>query len=265
MSITVLQAVILGILAGLIGTELFPIGYVGMTILGKPLIIATIAGFVVGDVQTGIIIGCTLQALYLGAVVIGGVSSLPSIGLTAWFAVPLCIVSGLDAEEAAALCVTICLAGSAVETLLRSVNNVLKQFILHAGDTAINNGNLKAGYWIPWTSNILTFVENFVIVVLFAMLGQDVVVALVSALPAWVTGCMSVFTHMLPLLGFMMLLSVMLKNNLQWILFVFGFALIKVAGLDIITVTIISLAIAYLMYIITSANKSSEIAEEEEF
>lgn len=264
MSITVLQAVILGLFAGLIGTELFPIGYVGMTILGKPLIIATIAGFVVGDVQTGIIIGTTLQALYLGAVVIGGVSSLPSIGLTAWFAVPLCIVSGLDTEEAAALCLTICLAGSTVETLLRSVNNVLKQFILHAGDTAVNNGNLKAGYWIPWTSNILVFVENFVIVMLFALLGQDVVVALVSVLPAWVTGCMGVFTKMLPLLGFMMLLSVMLKNNLQWILFVFGFALVKAAGLDIITVTIISLAIAYLMYRMSS-HKSEEIAEEEEF
>lgn len=264
MSITVLQAVILGVLAGLIGSELFPIGYVGMTILGKPLIIATIAGFIVGDVQTGIIIGCTLQAQYLGAVTIGGVSSLPPIGLTAWFAVPLCVVSGLDAEEAAALCVAICMAGSAVETLLRSVNNVLKQFILHAGDTAVNNGNLKAGYWIPWTSNILTFVENFVIVMLFALLGQDVVVALVSALPVWVTGCMSVFTNLLPLLGFMMLLSVMLKNNLQWILFVFGFALVKVAGLDIITVTIISLAIAYLMYLMSS-HKSEEIAEEEEF
>ncbi len=252
MSISVFQAIILGVLSGLTGTELFPLGYVSMNMFGRPLIIATIAGLVVGDVRTGIIIGITLQSLYLGAVVIGGVSSLPSIGLTSWFAVPLCIISGEDAEVAAALCVTICMAGSAVETILRSVNNVVKQFFLHWSDSALRQGNLRAAYWIPWITNAITFLENFVIVVAFALVGQEVVVAVVSALPAWVSGVMGTFTNLLPLLGFMMLLSVMLKNNLQWILFLMGFALAKVAGLDIITVTIIALAIAYCMYVVTA-------------
>ncbi len=259
MEISVFQAIVLGLVAGLTGTELFPIGYVGMTILGKPLIIAALAGLIVGDVQTGIIIGITLQSLYLGAVVIGGVSSLPSIGLTAWFAVPLCIISGEDVETATALCVTICMAGSVVETLLRTVNNVIKQFFLHASDAAIRNGNLTAGYWIPWITNLISFLENFVIVVVFALVGQDVVVDLVSALPAWVSGCMGTFTNLLPLLGFMMLLSVMLKNNLQWILFFFGFALYKVGGLDIITVTIIALTIAYAMYVVTAPKEVEEV------
>ncbi len=259
MSISVLQAIILGLFAGLINAELFPFGYATSVMMGKPLIIACLAGLIVGDVKTGIIIGVTLQSLYLGAVVIGGVSSLPRIGMTCWYAVPLCIAAvnggSMGIEDATALCVTICLAGSVIETVLGTVNNVIKQIFLHWSDAAINRGDLKGGYWINWITCIIIFVEAFIIVVLFVVLGQDVVIAVVDALPAWVTGVMSTFTSLLPLLGFMMLMNVMMKNSLQWILFIFGFALIKVAGLDIITVTIIAVTVAYIMFLLQSPKK----------
>ena len=79
--ISVIQAILLGIgsfafNAGILG------GWVFLNIMARPLIIAFYIGLVMGDMTTAMIIGCTIQALYLGATSIGGVQSMPSIGMS---------------------------------------------------------------------------------------------------------------------------------------------------------------------------------------
>jgi mannose/fructose/N-acetylgalactosamine-specific phosphotransferase system component IIC len=49
----------------------------------------------------------------------------------------------------------------------------------------------------------------------------------------------------------------MLKNKAQWILFLLGFALVKSAGLNIITVTVIAVAVAYVIFLCTPETKEA--------
>lgn len=256
--ITIFQAILLGLFAYFSTSELVYGGWIGNTIMGKPLIIAAICGIIMGNVQTAIVIGVTIQALYIGATVVGGVSSLPSINLSAWFAIPIAIVSGGTPEVAAQTALTICLACSPIETVVMQLGNVYNQAILHMSDAAIAKGELKKATLIAYIGcQGYRFLECMIIIPVMCMLGQDVVIAVVNNLPAFVMGCMNSFVSLLPLLGFMLLLSGMLKHKAQWILFVLGFALVKSAGLNIITVTIIAIAVAYVIFICSGSEENA--------
>ena len=45
--------------------------YMGSTMHNRPIIVATLVGLVLGDLQTGIIVGATLELVFMGAFPIG--------------------------------------------------------------------------------------------------------------------------------------------------------------------------------------------------
>jgi mannose/fructose/N-acetylgalactosamine-specific phosphotransferase system component IIC len=252
-----MQAILLGLGAFIFSSGTLPLGWMSLNIMSKPLLIAGMIGIIMGDTTTAMIIGCTIQTLYLGATTIGGVSSMPSIGTTMWFALPIAMSSANTAttegvETAVATALAICMACSGVETALRSLVNGVKVAALHHVDSLIDKGKLKQGLvWSYIWQNGICFVQTFPLVVLLAMLGQEPVLALVSAMPAWVTGIITVWTTLLRLLGFGLLLATLLKVPSQWLLFLFGFALVKGAGWSTMTLTLVAIGIAYIVFVVT--------------
>ena len=76
MSITVLQALLITLFC-IISNLMFPLlgdigGYFG---LGRPLIAGTITGLILGDVKTGMMIGASLNAVYMSSQAVGNVMS----------------------------------------------------------------------------------------------------------------------------------------------------------------------------------------------
>lgn len=257
MHITMLQAVLLGIGSFIFSSGTLPLGWMSLNIMSKPLLIAGVIGIIMGDTSTAMIIGCTIQTLYLGATTIGGVSSMPSIGTSMWFALPIAMVaadtsSTAGVETAVATALAICMACAPIETALRTLANGVKVAALHNVDAMIDKGNLKQGLvWSYIWQNGLTFVQAGLPVIFLARVGQEPILALVSALPAWVTGIITVWTTLLRLLGFSLLLATLLKNKAQWLLFLFGFALIKGAGWSTMTLTLVAIGIAYVVFLVT--------------
>ena len=96
----------------------------------------------------------------------------------------------------------------------------------------------------------LNLVINMSIITILCLIGSAAIDVIVSAVPASIMGILGVFTKIIPLLGFAILLNSLLKNNSQLIFFVLGFALLKVVGLNVITITIIGGAIAYVIFMI---------------
>lgn len=249
------QALLLGLFCWMSNGGLAYFGFVGATIMQKPIVASMICGLIMGDPTTAIIIGCTIQAVYIGAANVAGVASLPAINMSVWFSIPVAMTIGGDVELAAQTALAICLACGPVETALAQMMNVVRQGILHVTDGIFRSGNLKKGVFTVFAGQqSVAFLQFALPVPILCMLGQGAVVTAVSNLPAWLLGCLACFTRLLPLLGFMILLSGLLKNNAQWIMFVLGFALVKAAGFSILTVTIIALACAYIIFLCTSAN-----------
>lgn len=263
MHITVLQAFLLGLGAYLSNSGIL-FGWMFLNILTKPLVLCFFIGLIMGDMPSAIAAGVLIQGMYLGATSIGGVQSMPSINMSLWFGVPFAMIAGGSTEEVAALALTICLACSAVETPLRQLANVIKIIGLHRMDAVIHQGKLKKGMWTAyiWQQG-LTFLQVGVPVVLLCLVGQELVIAVATQMPAWVTGCIGVFTGLLKTLGFALLMLCLLKNNAQWLLFLFGFALVKGMGISVLSLTFIALGIAYIVFI-CSSDKKEEPAELEE-
>lgn len=66
---------------------------------------------------------------------------------------------------------------------------------------------------------------------------------------------------MLPLVGFMLLMRMICKRDVDLILFCVGFALMSVLKLGMVTIVIIALGIAYLDYRDTNAAAAPERSE----
>lgn len=265
LTISVWQALLLGLFSYFANSGLAYFGYVGALIMQKPIVAALICGIIMGDPATAILIGCTIQAVYIGAANVAGVASLPAINMSVWFAIPVAMTIGGDVSLAAQAALTICLACGPVETALRQLMNVVRAAILHVMDAAVHRGDLKKAWFIAYGgSQGLAFLQFALPVPILCLLGQEAVVSVVNMLPDWLLGCLGSFTKLLPLLGFMILLAGLLKNNAQWILFVFGFALVKAAGLSVLTVTIIALAVAYVIFLCSGKEEESNAGESPE-
>ena len=48
---------------------------IGQCMIERPLVVGLVAGMLMGDVKTGVIIGASLEAIFMGAVNIGGAIS----------------------------------------------------------------------------------------------------------------------------------------------------------------------------------------------
>ena len=65
----------------------------GWYTLGRPLVSGMVIGIILGDVQTGIIMGAAIQMLYIGLVTPGG--AMPAdVNFASWIGIPLAMVGG---------------------------------------------------------------------------------------------------------------------------------------------------------------------------
>ena len=94
MSITVLQALLITLFC-IISNLMFPLlgdigGYFG---LGRPLIAGTITGLILGDVKTGMMIGASLNAVYMSSQAVGNVMS-TDVTMAGYIATALSMAGG---------------------------------------------------------------------------------------------------------------------------------------------------------------------------
>ena len=250
---TVFQALLLAVASSIYGLPFWRGGFIDQ-FTGKPLIVALIIGIVMGNIKQAMIIGSVLQAMYIGVIAVGGIQSMPSITRCIWFALPLAIISGADAEFA----VTLCVPFSMLETFITQFLRTLNTYFLHSADRKIDEGKFDKAYITYYYGLILSTAVNFIIIFGMNVLGSTVILQYAELIPAWLLGSMKIFTKMGAVLGFGMLLTGLIKKNIQFLYFVFGFVLFKVMGLDTITVPIIAGVLAYLLFICTGTKKEAE-------
>lgn len=67
-----LEALLIAIWAGLAGIDLFN----GLTHIHRPVVTGLVVGLILGDVQTGLMAGATLELVWMGMVPLAGPSHL---------------------------------------------------------------------------------------------------------------------------------------------------------------------------------------------
>ena len=105
---TLIQAVLIALFTylGWIATPWLGGQGISYHVFGKPLVAGLIVGLIMGDVRNGIIIGATINALYIGAVTPGGAMA-SDINIAGYVGTALALSTGVSAEMAVSIAVSL--------------------------------------------------------------------------------------------------------------------------------------------------------------
>ena len=219
MTISWLQAALLGLFAclssmpGLGGTSF------GNYTLGRPLIGGLVCGIILGDIKTGILVGAAMQVVYIALVTPGGTSFGTMVGTLG----------------------TVLFYGTATINLAWQ----------HVGWKAVEKGDYHKLYLVdmvlPWISHILC---SFIPALIMCKLGADVVELIKTTLPMDGLAMKTLFTvgSLLPCVGIAILLKQIVTKAVDFIPFFFGFTLAASMGINLVAATVIAGMFALINY-----------------
>jgi PTS system mannose-specific IID component len=232
-------ALLLGLWAGI--CEIDAMGPQFM--LWRPLISGAGAGLLLGDLQTGLIIGGGVELTWLVLVNIGGAAP-PDVTMGGIIAVAVAVFTGTRD-------VGVALAAALPSALLAqqgwSLGFMINTFWIHREDAAAERGDIKAAERIHLVGFSTWFIIYFLISFASVYWGIPALQSFIGSLPAWLMGGLATAGGLLPALGITLLLSQFL-TNVNWPYFLIGFILAAYLHLPVIATALIGAAIAFVLY-----------------
>lgn len=222
----------------------------------RPLIVSTLVGLVLGDLEKGLMVGAALELMSLGLVNIGAAAP-PDMNMASIIATAFAILSNANAETALTIAIPISVLGQMIGMLLRTV---LSNFG-HRADTLIKEGNYRQARQIHiLLGPILYSCMYFIPIFLAIYFGTDLVKQIVNAIPEWLTNGLTLASKILPAYGFALLLTTMLTNKLLPFLFL-GFLITAYSNLSIIGIAAFACILAVLLAEVKFSKNQQAIAD----
>lgn len=256
MSISLMQAVILGLLCGIAKTCI-PYTW-GAFNFNTVIFNAVLVGAVMGDMKTAMIIGASVQLIYLGVISAGG--NQPSDPcLAAYIAIPFAMASNLNTTAAVALAVPIGLLGTQISNLLY----LAAGFFAQKGDKFVEKGDARGmTRWAVLYVGILRCLVFAVPVAVALYFGSGALQGVLDNIPQFVTNGLSAVGACLPAVGFAIIASLISKPKFMPFFFA-GFFLIQYTKIGTIPLLLAGAFITFL-YITFTANDYAAVADNDE-
>ena len=217
------------------------------------VIVGLITGLIMGDVNTGLVIGGTFTLMNLGVAALGGASA-PNYGLATIIGTFIAVRTGTGTDAAIAVGLPVGLLAIQLEVLVRIVNN----FVAHKMQDLNNAGEWDKMCRVAWLGPIICSLQTIVPTLIVILFGSDVVNFVLEFIPEWVTNGLSIAAGMLPVVGVGMLMRYMpVKKFLPVILI--GFVLSAYLSVPVLGIAIIGFAAAF-WYFTTEINKTDSAA-----
>ena len=256
MTISWLQAIILGIFACLSSMPGMGGTTIGNYTLGRPLVAGLVCGIVLGDIQAGVLVGAAMQVVYISLVTPGGTVS-ADVRAVSYIGIPLAMVAlnsyGLDAAstEGAALATSFGTMVGTLGTVLFYGTATINLLWQHMGWKAVEKREYKKLYLVdmglPWISHLVC---SFIPTMIMCKMGANVVELIKTALPMDGIAMKTLFTvgALLPCVGIAILLKQIVKNITDFVPFLFGFVLAASMGINLVSATVVASMFAILTY-----------------
>ena len=208
MDVSPIQVLLIFIVAFIAGIDQFSF----LESLYQPIVTGFLVGLILGDVQTGLIVGGTYQLMTIGNMPVGGAQP-PNAVIGGIMSAVFAITTKLDPMAAVAAAIPFSLLGQ--YAIMSPVMATADGYAANAdsqGIARINYGAMAAlGLFFG------------VIVTLFFLGGAAFGTQITSAIPTWLMNALSVAGGMMRFVGFAILLKVMASREL-WGFFLMGFA-----------------------------------------
>lgn len=241
-------------LAFLAGFAYFSRRFMGDLFLERPIVLAPLTGLIMGDLHTGLVVGGTLELVFMGAADIGG-SVPPNYTIGSILGAAFAIHSGQGLGTALLVAIPAALLGSFFELLAKTVS----VFFVNAADRYAERGDDRAIAWLLHLGNAVHFLADAVPTFFALWLGIDAVKALTASIPAWLQHGINTAGAVLPALGFALLLNSLVTPAL-FPLFFIGFLLAVYTKFNVLGV---ALLVAMVVVVLERQRAQAEPAEAE--
>ena len=211
---------------------------------------------ILGDIQTGILVGAAMQIVYIALVTPDGTVS-ADVRAVSYIGIPLAMVA-LKSYGLAALSVEGAALATSFGTMVGTLGTVLFYGTAtanlawqHIGWKAVEKGEFRKLYAVnmglPWISH---FFFSFIPTLIMCKLGADVVELIKETLPMDGLAMKTLFTvgSLLPCVGIAILLKQIVTKAVDFIPFFFGFTLAASLGINLVSATVVAAMFALINY-----------------
>lgn len=226
-----------------------------LTIFRRPLFLALPIGLLFGDVPTAMVIGASIQTIYIVLVAPG--NQLPSDpAIAACIAIPLALSTGMSPQMAVTTAVPFGLFGAFLDQMRRSANSVFNRMADNYAEECNTRGIILTASLYPL---LLTFVVQFTPVFLANYFGTSAIQGFLNVVPDWVMHGFEIAGGVLPAIGSAIAVTVIGKKALLPF-FIAGFFLVAYSSISIMGAAIFGVIIA-IVYIQCISQKNTSVKE----
>lgn len=243
-------------------TFIFAIDQFSLTeIAYRPIVACPIIGMILGDVQTGLVIGGTYELMMIGNMPVGGAQP-PNAVLGSIVAMIFAVKAKMDINAALGACMIFATFGQYVVTITFTVMSGL----MSKADAAAEAANPK-GITNVLNTSMCILGGLFAVIAVVAYVGGIAMSGTLESLAAnasWFMGGLSAAGGMMRFVGFAILLKIMLANDMWGYLFAGFVAALVIGNIDalgsacLLLVAFIGIAIAIHDFQVNGIKKKVE-------
>lgn len=247
------QSVLIGLIAMLVTFEWM----LGTNLGSRPIITGVLVGLVMGDLQTGIILGATLEMVFIGSITLGAAVP-PDVITGGILGAAFAISTGKGADVALTLAFPIA-------TLYLIVDNVLTlgllPFFVHKADACIEKGDFKGMERMHILGGfVVKSLPRGIICGVAFYLGTPVMNRVLEAIPQFVQDGLVVAAGFIPALGIALLARMILTKKTA-VFFVLGFAIATYLGVPMLGIAIMAGALAIILVQVQNGQTTAAVQE----
>ena len=213
----------------------------GTTLLSRPLVLGPLVGLVLGDLHQGIVIGASLELIFMGNIKVGAAIP-PDVVTGGVLGAAFAILSGKGTGIALALAIPISILAemllSALFVVRSGLNKSFDRYALAGDWRAVQRLHVASGFLKPLLMALVGF--------LALQLGAGAMKALLDRIPGWVNTGLQVAGNVLPALGFALLMNLLFQKRVAPYFFL-GFLLAAFLKLPVIAIGGLGVIIAVLV------------------
>lgn len=244
------------------------INFLSWQCLTRPIVIAPLTGLVLGDFHTGIVMGASLEAIFMGISAIGG-SVAADATTSSVIAVAYTILTGADVEAGLAIALPIGTLMSSFSSMTSPIFASLAPYWEKLATTDIKKFKVQTILFGVFITPLINCIVLFVSIAY----GIEGLSNLLGSMPAWVMTGLGAATGMMLAVGFAILTSMIWSADVAVFFFV-GYVLAKFMALDTVAIAVLGAAVAITMFMSEKriidlknslSNNSSNNSGEEDF
>jgi mannose PTS system EIIC component len=204
--------------------------------------VGLLVGLILGDWHTGLIIGATVGLMSLGVIGAGG-ASIPSYFLTCIVTTIVAIQSHAGIEVGLAIGIPVGMMSIYLDVFIKIINGYIASY----SQAKINKKEFSKGINVLYSGMVLNILQYIIPVCFIIFAGQAITSAVVSYMPTWLFGGLTVAGKLLPAVGLAALLNFMpVRKHFAYLLV--GYVFASYLGASTLAISILGISAAVIFY-----------------